>query len=97
MDTDGDGLVDYLEDSNGNGTFESPDLGNFHSLDSDGDGLPDGWEIRHFGNHTQSPNGDPDGDGWSNLQEYQNGTDPNSVDQPLKVIITRPTATSLLP
>ena len=46
-------------------------------LDSDRDGLPDSWEITHFGNTTsQRSAGDPDGDGISNLDEFLDGTDP---------------------
>ncbi len=48
-------------------------------LDSDRDGLPDSWEIAHFGNTTsQRCEGDPDGDGLSNLDEFLDGTDPKS-------------------
>jgi hypothetical protein len=46
-------------------------------LDSDRDGLPDSWEIAHFGNTSnQRSAGDPDGDGISNLDEFLDGTDP---------------------
>ena len=51
--------------------------------DSDGDGLPDAWEIA-FGldpHSAASPNGaadDPDGDGVSNADEYTAGTHPRS-------------------
>lgn len=48
-------------------------------IDSDGDGLPDSWEIAHFGNLNQTASGDPDGDGVSNLQEYLDGTDPTNA------------------
>ena len=44
--------------------------------DSDGDGLPDWWEVQYFGNLGQGANGDPDGDGLTNLQEYQLGRNP---------------------
>jgi pectin methylesterase-like acyl-CoA thioesterase len=47
------------------------------SIDADHDGLPDFWEIAYFGNIAPSPGDDPDGDGRSNLQEYQQGSDPN--------------------
>lgn len=42
------------------------------------DGLPDGWQVRHFGlNGTQaSINSDADFDSLSNLQEYAFGTNP---------------------
>jgi hypothetical protein len=47
------------------------------SADADGDGLPDAWEIQHFGNTTsQNGSGDPDGDGATNAQEFAAGTDP---------------------
>ncbi len=41
-DYDGDGLADYFEDKNGNGTYESAsDLSHWNSADTDGDGLGD--------------------------------------------------------
>jgi hypothetical protein len=45
-------------------------------LDSDGGGLPDWWQLQYFGQLGVDPNADPDGDGISNLQEYQNDTAP---------------------
>ena len=46
------------------------------ATDSDSDGLPDSWEIQYFGNLNQTANGDPDGDGLTNLQEFQQGRNP---------------------
>jgi len=51
-------------------------------IDSDGDGMDDNWEIAHFGNLDQTADGDYDGDGFTNLQEFQNGTNPTVKDQP---------------
>ncbi len=48
--------------------------------DTDGDGLPDAWEIANFGNLAQTAAGDPDGDGLTNLQEYQLSLDPKNAD-----------------
>jgi hypothetical protein len=51
-------------------------------IDTDGNGLPDGFEATFFGTLGIDPNADPDGDGESNLSEYRSGTnptDPNSV------------------
>ncbi len=44
--------------------------------DLNGDGLPDSWEQQYFGSNAVSPTADFDGDGSTNLQEYQNNTDP---------------------
>ncbi|MES2308388.1 MAG: hypothetical protein V4507_05965, partial [Verrucomicrobiota bacterium] len=45
--------------------------------DTDGDGLPDSWEMTNFGNLSQTASGDFDGDGKTNLQEYQGGSNPS--------------------
>ena len=57
--------------------------------DGDGDGLPDDWEIQHFGNNYAKPNDDPDGDGMSNLQEYLAGTDPNDPRSVAKIAVEK--------
>lgn len=46
-------------------------------VDLDGDGLPDDWEQAYFGSLAATAAADHDGDGLSNLAEYQAGTDPN--------------------
>jgi hypothetical protein len=47
--------------------------------DTDGDGLPDSWEILYFGNLTQNGSGDFDGDGINNATEFTEGTNPNNA------------------
>ena len=70
----------YLSVSNGAASSQpfswTMDGRNCASDDADKDGLPDCWEVQYFGNTYQVPNGDPDGDGNSNLTEYLDGTDP---------------------
>jgi len=47
------------------------------------------WRLANFGTIANTGNAadsaDPDGDGWSNLQEYESGTDPNDPSSYLKV------------
>ena len=55
---------------------------NFHlDIDTDKDGMGDEWEITHFGDLTSHDgNADSDGDGLTDLQEYQYGTNPKNPD-----------------
>jgi hypothetical protein len=46
------------------------------NLDSDGDGLPDDWELAYFGNLSQTGTSDFDGDRQNNLFECTAGLDP---------------------
>ena len=48
--------------------------------DTDGDGLPDIWERKYFGDLRSGPSDDPDKDGLTNLQEYRYHTDPTKAD-----------------
>jgi alpha-tubulin suppressor-like RCC1 family protein len=67
-DPDNDGIV----------TWRERELGtNPTNADTDADGIPDGWEVNHNLNPlVNDAAADPDGDGYTNLQEYQNNTDP---------------------
>ena len=48
---------------------------------SDNDGMPDVWENKYGFNPSNSADGitDADGDGYTNLEEYLNGTDPGNA------------------
>ena len=94
-DDDNDGLSDTAEatattnplvaDTDGDGLLDGAEVLTHHtnpkSADSDNDGMPDSWEIS---NNLNPLNGnddvlDNDGDGWTNEQEQQRGTNPNSA------------------
>lgn len=57
--------------------------------DADNDGLEDSWKERHgfitsdngSTDIVNGPNGNPDADGLTNLQEFLNGTDPRNPDK----------------
>ena len=83
-DTDNDGYPDTVDafpnnpnewlDTDGDGT------GNNADLDDDGDGMPDSWETLYGLNPlVNDAAGDLDGDGVTNLNEYNSGTDPSQV------------------
>ncbi len=46
--------------------------------DTDRDGMPNAWELQHGFNPNNPADGplDADGDGWTNVEEFLNGTDP---------------------
>lgn len=53
--------------------------------DTDCDGMPDGWELLHsmLSHSAEDDNGalgDPDHDGLTNREEYENGSDPHLLD-----------------
>ncbi len=57
-------------------------------LDSDGDGLPDWWELAHGFDPAIPADavGDVDGDGLTNLQEFQAGTDPRDSGSTVRIV-----------
>ena len=58
-------------------------------IDSDGDGIPDAWELAYGLNPTNAADAllDADGDGASNWQEYVAGTNPTNALSFLKVAV----------
>ena len=64
-------------DTDGDGIPDSTDP------DDDNDGMPDVWEVANKLDPLKDDAGlDPDGDGDTNLTEYNNGTDPQSHETP---------------
>lgn len=100
IDADPNDAITTIEDVKPGDDFDGDEYTNLQEYqyganpikidDVDKDGLPDGWEMKYFGNLNQGPEGNPDGDRYTNLEEYQNhtdptvqdgGTDPNDVDE----------------
>jgi hypothetical protein len=93
-DVDGDGfttLAEYLAGRNPNIDDSMLEARAFSSIfgirtiqpkiDSDGDGIPDDVEVRFTGSTTLfDPSADSDSDGFTNLEEYNAGTNPNIRD-----------------
>lgn len=75
----------YAQNTSGEGNFpvgfNAYVLRNTGLSDVDADNLEDTWETSHFGNLSQTANGDFDGDGSSNLTEYRLGLDPSNGSQ----------------
>ena len=73
IDSDRDGLADVIELTVSHTNPNEPD--------SDFDGLPDGWEVANALDPNSAvgangASGNPDGDGYTNLQEYLGGSNP---------------------
>ncbi|HXR46014.1 MAG TPA: S8 family serine peptidase [Candidatus Limnocylindrales bacterium] len=57
-------------------------------VDTDGNGLPDWWELQYFGHLTGTdPNADPDHDGMNNLAEWIAGTNPTNAASVLRASV----------
>ncbi len=85
-DRDGDGVPNdqdtFPDDPNEWLDSDRDSIGNNADSDDDNDGMPDSWEILYGLNplDASDSSADKDGDGISNLAEYQQGSDPTVAD-----------------
>lgn len=87
--------INATTDQGGNGGTLQPSFNHKVRLyfydaqsDTDVDGLPDAWEQQYFGTLDYVASDDPDGDGYSNAEEYEAGTDPSNEDsKPASTVI----------
>ncbi|PQJ37905.1 hypothetical protein BTO00_22755, partial [Vibrio campbellii] len=79
-DFDGDGIEDGIDlDLDGDGVQDTVDVNSYSVIsDTDGDGMGDGFETTYGLDPLTAgdESGDLDGDGFINLVEYQDGSDP---------------------
>ena len=61
-------------------------MGKSAVYDSDGDTLPDDWEMQYFENLDQGPDDDYDNDGSSEKDELDASTDPTDPDSVFKIV-----------
>lgn len=59
-------------------------------VDADEDGISDAWADHYFDTSDIDPTADPDGDGLTNLQEFQAGTDPTVSNAPTAPVALAP-------
>lgn len=89
IDEDGDGLDkssdpnDYNADTDGDGLSDYAEVFVYRTdptkADTDKDGMPDGWEVKHGLNPLKNDaHDDKDKDGVDNLTEYKQGRDPQA-------------------
>jgi titin len=82
-------LTATATDTNSNTSEFSQCLAVTFDPDSNGDGLPDLWQVQYFGSFTSpnaAPTADPDGDGQNNLAEFLSGTDPTNSASAFRII-----------
>jgi hypothetical protein len=77
-------LVNTVPTAEWNSVVTAPMISRPAGWDTDGDGMPDGWEAKHgLDPQTAAHNGDFDADGYTDLEEYLNGVAEWPAPQPI--------------
>ncbi len=79
-------IIETIKNKTGKHIDSQKEMGGWPSLkstrpaqDCDNDGMPDTWEKQHDLNiKLADNNSDSDKDGYTNIEEFLNNTDPNS-------------------
>ena len=84
-DTDGDGLWSSYEIAHGSDPLDKNSTASPEITDTDKDGMPDTWEDTYNLNPDDPGDAilDNDNDGWTNIVEFQLGTDPTEGNNPV--------------
>jgi hypothetical protein len=72
-----------VSDSIANSATANFDVNVVAPPDTNGNGIPDNWEAKY---DISDPNADPDGDGQTNLQEYNANTNPTNALSALRIL-----------
>jgi len=79
LDCDPDADPDNDTKTNLEEFLDKTDPKDSDSVDLDSDGMDDEWELTYFDTIVEcNPDDDFDGDGYTNLEEYEDGTDPTN-------------------
>ena len=88
-----DGFEGNIDEVRISGTARAANAMMPSNYDTDGVGIPDWWQIQYFGHIGVNPSSDPDGNGYTLLQDYLGGANPTNPSS-IPVVATITTGTT---